>query len=237
MVYQSEKSKFLYDTFARQIGAEDLQKQIRRTVKGEAVPQQQIDMILTAIRAGLYLTDKDCLLELACGNGALSQSFIGSCTAYLGTDISECLIGVAKTHFEALPHIRFEQADALDCLTTLQDPEKYNKLLCYAAFQYFPDPMIIALLETVRRRFPTMARMFIGNLPDLQQAHLFFEQAMPDAALLKSNETPIGIWRTQDEFRALCQAAGWHVSFTRMPEAFYAAAYRYDAALTPATGS
>ena len=235
MEYQSEKSKFLYDTFARKIGSEDLQKQIRRTVKGETIPQQQIDMILSAIREGLHLTDGDCLLELACGNGALSHSFAGSCKAYLGTDVSEYLIEVAKTNFEKLPNIRFEQNDALDCLRTLQDPEKYNKILCYAAFQYFPDQMIIALFETVRHKFPNMERMFIGNLPDLQRAHLYFNKDMPEHTVLKSNETPIGIWRTQDEFRTLCLAAGWDASFRRMPQTFYAADFRYDVELTPET--
>lgn len=235
MAYQSEKSKFLYDTFARQIGAQDLQKQIRRTVNGETVPHQQIDMILNAIRQGLHLTDEDCLLELACGNGALSQSFVGSCKSYLGVDISECLIEVAKAHFEKLPDIRFEQDDALDCLSSLQNPEKYNKLMCYAAFQYFPDAMIIDLLRVVHDRFPNMTRMFIGNLPDWQQAHLFFEKDTPEHAVLKSNETPIGIWRTQDEFQALCRASGWEASFSRMPEEFYAAKYRYDVELTPGT--
>ena len=235
MVHQSEKSKLYHENFARQCGAEDLQKQIRRTIKGQVVPPPQIDMIIAAIRKGLHLRDTDCLLELACGNGVLSQSFAGSCNTYLGTDISKFLIDVSKTHFESPPHICFEQTDALECVSTLPDSEKYNKLLCYAAFQYFPNLMITDLLKTIRRRFPKMERMFIGNLPDLQQASVFFETKILDTIVLKSDETPTGIWRTRKEFQALCQAAGWRVSFTQMPQEFYASAYRYDAELTPET--
>lgn len=231
MGYQSKKSKFLYDRFARQNGSNDLQKQVRRTIKGETISEPMIDMILDAIRQGLRLTDQDCLLELACGNGALSQSFAGSCKTYLGTDISEFLIEQAKAHFEKLPGIRFEQKDALDCLNTLPNPQQYNKLLCYAAFQYFPDAMIVAMLKTAHKRFPNLARMFIGNIPDLQKAHLFYENAMPKPAELKSDETPIGIWRTPDEFQELCLTAGWMPHFTKMPEAFYASQYRYDVIL------
>jgi cyclopropane fatty-acyl-phospholipid synthase-like methyltransferase len=231
MGYQSEKSKFYHDRFARELGSKDLQKQIRRTIKGETIPEPMIDMILDAIRQGLLLTEQDCLLELACGNGALSQSFAGSCKAYLGTDISEFLIEQAKAYFEKPPGIRFEQKDALDCLNSLPSPQQYNKLLCYAAFQYFPDAMIIAMLKTARKRFPNMTRVFIGNLPDLQTAHLFYKNAMPKPAELKSDETPIGIWRTPDEFQGLCLTAGWMPRFTKMPEAFYASAYRYDVIL------
>lgn len=233
MTGQSEASKFLYDEFARQIGNVNLQKQVRRTIRGETIPQEQIDMILTAIRDGLDLKAEDSLLEIACGNGALSQSFMAQCAAYLGTDISKYLIDVAKKHFESPPRIRFEQAEAITCLEGLSDPRTYNKLLCYAAVQYFPDQMVVALLQIIQRRLPTMTRLFFGNLPDLEQAQLFFENSLPERAVLKSDETPIGIWRTQKEFRALCKDGGWDVSFQRMPEAFYASSYRYDAILTP----
>lgn len=232
MSYQSEKSQFLYDRFARQHDSGDLHRQVWRTVKGMPIPDDQIDMIVAAIRDGLLLRSEDRLLELACGNGALSQHLIGLCTEYEGIDISDYLIDVAKTHFENEPEVTFKCRDALSHVVEAEVPGRFTRMLCYAAFQYFPDPMIVELLNILHRRFVNIDRIFIGNLPDLQNAKAFFGDVLPGQGLLKSNETPTGIWRTQDAFRALCEAAGWRVDFGRMPAAFYASSYRYDAVLT-----
>lgn len=232
MAYQSEKSKLLYDDHARQAGATDLHRQVWRSVEGKPIPERQIQMIVSAILEGLALGPDDHLLEMACGNGALSQHLIGKCAGYIGIDISECLIDVAKQHFEAAPKIRFEQGDALEFVENIDEPDLFSRMLCYAAFQYFPDAMIIEILSVLRQRFVGIDRIFIGNVPDLEHARLFFKDGMPDADVLRSNETPIGIWRSQDEFRTLCENAGWAAEFSRMPDGFYASAYRFDAVLT-----
>ncbi|MEM8571457.1 MAG: class I SAM-dependent methyltransferase [Pseudomonadota bacterium] len=205
---------------------------MRRTIKGEPLPQSQIDMILRAISTGLALRKTDTLLELACGNAALAQSYITSCQAYLGIDISPTLIAVAKTSFEAPPEIVFRCADVLDVLGAEPSPERFTKVLCYAAIQYFPDEMIVEILTGLHREFPNVARIFLGNLPDLERAGAFFGDALPPVDDLRSNETPIGIWRSQTEMGLLCDHSGWDAQFSRMPDPFYAASYRYDITLT-----
>lgn len=228
---QSDKSKALYDAHARLTGTDDLHLQVWRSVNGKPIGEDQIGLIVSAIECGLQLDAESRLIEIACGNGAISQHFIEKCECYVGVDVSECLISVAKERFETPPRIRFFQGDALDFLRRGAQPKIYNRMLCYAALQYFPDEMVVSLLDLLRRRFINVSRVFIGNMPDIERASLFFGGEMPKRDTLESNETPIGIWRSQDQVRALCEAAGWRAFFSRMPGAFYASAYRFDAVL------
>ena len=92
--------KFNYDTHARTCAPDDFLGQTRRTVQGVPLPAEQINMIVEAVNFGLGLKSDDVLLELACGNGALSQFLFNSCKEYIGIDVSEYLISIAKKNFE-----------------------------------------------------------------------------------------------------------------------------------------
>src|ERR1700730_11993251 len=61
-----------HDTHARSVAADAYWKQIRRTVNGEPVDEAQIGLIVNAITDALSLRRDDLVLDLACGNGALS---------------------------------------------------------------------------------------------------------------------------------------------------------------------
>lgn len=228
---QSHKSKTLYDEYARKVGADNLHQQVWRTINGKPICQGQVDMIVTALNEGLDLRADSYLLELACGNGALSQYLFDRCTGYVGVDISECLINVAKERFRDRPFARFVCDDVHNFVLQEDRPEMFNRVLCYAAFQYFPDGMIVNLLKTLYARFLHVDQILIGNIPDLEQAARLFGDNLPDHATLKSNETPIGIWRSQDEIHGICSLAGWDTSFRKMPREFYASTYRFDAIL------
>lgn len=78
---------------------EDFWVQVKRTVKGQPVSQDQIDMIVSAMTAALDLSPDDILLDLGCGNGALTTYFFHRCRGGLGVDFSEFLISVARRNF------------------------------------------------------------------------------------------------------------------------------------------
>ncbi len=78
--------KFDHDAYARSREADDFWGQIRRTVQGVPVSDDQIALIVDTIREALRLGPDDTLLDIACGNGALSQLLFGSCARYLGVD-------------------------------------------------------------------------------------------------------------------------------------------------------
>src|SRR5690242_18345517 len=126
--------KLDYDAWARLVPADDLWGQVRRTVRGKPLPDEQIRMIVDTIVARLALEPADTLLDLACGNGALAQLLFPSCGHYLGSDLSEYLISVAKSRFESAPRRRFLQAAAAEHVGTEAEPQRFTKALCYGSF-------------------------------------------------------------------------------------------------------
>lgn len=214
---------------------DDFWGQIRRTVNGRPVPEEQIRMILDAAGTGLDLRPGDALLDLACGNGALSSRFFSSCSHFLGVDSSEYLISVAKKHFERAPGYRFTLQDVADYVRLEPHPERFTKALCYGSFSYFSADSAEAFLRLLAGRFARIDRLFIGNLPDRERLSSFYVSSRASEEELIDPRSQIGIWRTRDEFRALARACGWSAEFSVMPETFYAAHYRYDALLTRPT--
>lgn len=222
--------KFDHDEYAKTRAPDDFWGQVRRTVQGVPVSDEQIKLIVDTIRSALELTPEDALLDIACGNGALSHLLFDSCTEYLGVDLSEHLISVAKTNFETLPHYRFLQQGAAEYVRSETGPEKFTKVLCYGSFPYFPADDAAEVLRTVFEKFGNVRKMFIGNLPDRDRAEDFYKK-QPNPAELMDCFSQIGIWRTRGDFEKLANGAGWKVRFSTMPEGFYASYYRYDALL------
>jgi len=228
---ESRNGDYLHKEYPKTRAADDFWGQVSRTVKGVAVSQENIDMIVQAIRNGLAFSPDDVLLDIGCGNGALSQYFFDECVQFHGVDFSEYLIEVAKSNFERKPTHLFTETDAVEYIKTESKTEKFTKALCYGAFTYFSFANAERLLAGIAKRFPNVSLFFVGNLPDKDRADLFFPEEKVYSCLLDEPDSPIGIWRTQEEFRALARRTGWDLEFSVMPDNFYSAHYRYDALL------
>lgn len=232
---QNEKTlhpKFDYDEYARTCASDDFLGQIRRTVQGKPVSDDQVNMIIEAIKSKLELKHDDILLELACGNGYLSRSLFDSCEEYMGVDLSEYLISVARKNFEILPHYRFAMQGAADYVRHEPRPERFTKVLCYASFSYFSASDASEVLHALFEKFSNVQTVLIGNLPDKDRAKKFFKDRQTSANELSDSSTAIGTWRTQSEFEQLAGDAGWEVKFSSMPAEFFGSYYRYDALLS-----
>lgn len=232
---QSDKpiyKKFDHNEHAKSRAPDDFWGQIRRTVQGEPVSDEQIKMIVDAIQAALRLKPDDKLLDLACGNGALSRLLFDSITEYQGVDFSEHLISVAKKNFEKLPGYRFVTQGAAEYVRQEAHPEKFTKVLCYGSFSYFPAADAAEVLRTLFDKFTNVQSVFIGNLPDKDRATAFYKEKQVSTEEMADHESQIGIWRTQNEFAQLAGDAGWKTKFSVMPAEYYAGYYRYDVLLS-----
>lgn len=220
-----------FKEYPKTLPAKDYWGQVKRTVNGQPVSEEQIEMIVRAICANLALEHdgKDVLLDLGCGNGALSQLLFDRVSAFFGVDYSEFLISVAQRDFQKSPAFRFAVGDVMAYLQSEQEPERFTKVLCYGCFSYFPAAE--AVLTTLNQRFPQVSHVFIGNLPDKERAHLFYRNGLPGAEEMADHGSKIGIWRTQEEFKALATRSGWEAHIHIMPKEFYASHYRYDVTL------
>jgi SAM-dependent methyltransferase len=224
--------RFDHDEHARSCAPDDFLGQTRRTVQGKPVPQEQIDMIVNAVRTKLDIREDDTLLELACGNGYVSRLLFDSCREYLGVDFSEYLISVAKQHFERPPYYLFKMQGAAEYTREEPHPDRFTKALCYASFCYFPKPDAVETLHKLHDRFTNLKKVLIGNLPDRSRASDFYKNHTPNEMELADWSTAIGTWHTPQEFTHMAEDAGWKVQISTMPPEFFSSYYRFDALLT-----
>jgi cyclopropane fatty-acyl-phospholipid synthase-like methyltransferase len=218
--------------YHRTLDRDDLWRQVRRTVNGKPVSEEQIAMIVQAIRIKLQLRGDDIMLDLACGNGALASYLIDDCAMIHGVDLSEYLIGVADSQF-AVPHrTTFLVDDAAHYIENEPDPARFTKVLCYGSFSYFSEADAVRVLTGLARRFVKVERVFVGNLPDARRADRFYPTGKDYCKELRDHSAPIGMWRSESELRNLASMTGWNLEISIMPSDFYAAHYRFDAVLT-----
>lgn len=224
-----------YDTQAGSRLRTESREQASRTVHGRPVPDKQIDLIVAAVVAALGLGPADVLLDLACGNGALSDRLFECCAGGIGVDASEYLVGVAQECF-ATPTRRYAMADVADWVEAEADPGRFTKAVCYGSFSHLSDDTAARMLRALQRRFPRVSRVLLGNLPDPARASRFHGAPgeagsrvgrRPD---LRAPASDLGVWRDEAEITTLA-GPGWQVATQPMPPEFLDAHYRYDAIL------
>jgi len=225
-------SKYIHKIHPTLCDPKDFWGQIKRTVNGKAVSEDQIQMIINAIKSNLLINKNDKLLDLGCGNGALANYMFNDINSYLGVDFSAPLLKVANDNFRKEPNFIFSESDICEFVTSDLGANKYTKVLIYGCFSYLTKENSHQLLLNLVSKYKNLERVFIGNLPDKNKAPLFFKDNPYDEKLLSDSESPIGIWRTKDEFIELCNQTGWEIKFHCMPDNFYSHHYRYDVTLT-----
>jgi cyclopropane fatty-acyl-phospholipid synthase-like methyltransferase len=228
---KQNNADWLYKEYPKTCAPDDFWGQVKRTVKGQAFSPDQINMIVHAICDRLHFVKTDILLDLGCGNGALSKYFFPFCTGVLGVDHSQCLISIAKKNFEQEPYYIFFESDMLAYVRSENEPHRFTKVLCYGAFQYLADNIAKTVLALINQRFANVSSILIGNLPDKDKIDAFYPPEIDYSNLVNDHSSPLGIWRTKNEFDDLAQETGWETEFRIMPDEFCAAHYRYDAIL------
>ena len=211
---------------------DDFWGQVRRTVQGKPIPQEQIDIIYLMVRQALQFQRNDILLDIACGNGRLGSEFFLEVQGYHGIDISPSLIDIAKSNFESLPHFSFEEIDATSYCTQEINPQRFTKVLFFGAFSYLPEAEALSVLSLLRTRFTSLKAVFIAPIPDKDCADTFF-YTPGENRQLDDHTTAIGRWFAQADFLHLAHESGWNVVFPTLPEIFYQKHYRFNALLTP----
>ncbi len=209
----------------------DFWGQVKRSVDGKPISNSQIIMIENAVDKGLKLSKSDKVLDIGCGNGALSALFFKKINKLVGVDFSEYLIGVAKENFEMKPDYTFHLADAYEFIVNYEHKEHITKVLCYGTFAYFDFQVAKKMLRFLNESYKNVSRVYIGNLPNKDKAENFYYKDIDYTEQIDDAESPIGIWRSEDEMKELAADCGWGINFHKMPKTFQGSHYRYDVIL------
>lgn len=221
-----------YNEHSKNCSPDDFWGQVKRSVDGVPVSQDQIDMIISTVVAGLALNKQDVLLDLCCGNGALSTVLFKHCKGGLGVDFSEHLISVANANFAAPPDQTYILRDVVEFCENPVTPDIFSKAICYGAFAFIEHARAEVLLRSLAKNFPNIERVFIGECPDKEFIADFYGDRPFVPGTENDSGSPIGIWRTQEEFISLAERCGWRATIQKMPEKYFAAYYRYDVILS-----
>jgi len=218
--------KWDYQEYPKTLAEDDLWGQVRRTVMGKPVSEEQISLMIHAISEGLDLQSQDTLLDIGCGNGALSSRLFSLLDHFIGVDASPYLIEIGQKYFSSKQH-QFICNDALSYLQGVNLPD-IDKVLCFAVFSYLSDEQGELLLGTLHEKFPRLNKIFLGNLPDRERAHLFFSNQEVTEEILHTPHSQIGVWRTVEQLKAMAERTGWCARVQYMPPEFYQAHYRFN---------
>jgi SAM-dependent methyltransferase len=230
-VRPADFSKWDYQEYPKTLSRDDFWGQSRRTIMGRRISEAEVAELIAHIRDVLELGPGDVLLDLGCGNGALSSGLFDGCAGYTGVDLSAYLVEIAKEYFERPPAYVFLHGDVADFAESVERPESFTKILCFAVLQYLPPDTVDAVIRAVSGRFPSARRLVLGNLPDRERAGRFFRDGDGEGHL-DEHQSQIGRWWSSEEIGALAKGFGWEVATSRMPGDFFNAGYRFDAILT-----
>lgn len=216
-----------YTQRARQFKRDEFWKQVRRTIDGQEVSDDQIQLIVDQINNGLKVEDNDRLVDIGCGNGALTKLVATKKCLVYGIDPSHYLIEIAKEFFQNEKQT-YEVGYANDD-STFTELRLSNKCLIYGVSSYLEDEMVAEILCEFFTS--TQKIMFIGAVRDLEHRTNFYT-----AKNLKippnTSDTTMGIWRQKRFFYELARKNNLDIKILKMPKAFYASEYYYDVVLT-----
>lgn len=177
------------------------------------------------------LNPNDKLLDVCCGNGALSWLLAQNVGEFTGVDLSAKQIERARQMY---PEGNWQQL-AAENLGALN--KRYNKITLNFSFQYFTsNRQAMAVLRAMRLCASDDAQLLITDIPDVNFWHLYYPNTKSRLRWLFQKLTgkeSMGKFWQQQKLAELCQKAGFEAVFIQQPDHFPYAWYRFDCLLRP----
>ena len=223
--------EYYFKDSPKKFARNDFWRQVNRTIHGEPVDEKQIVMLVQSIIQGLDLKNGDVVLDLCCGNGAITSQIAQISEKCIGVDFSEYLIGIAKEFFELPETCEFYYDDIIEFCSEHQIAS-CTKAYCYGASSYLSNEQISVLLTSLYNNFEGLTQIFIGNCPDKEFKREFFQRRKLPFSEVETTKSAIGIWRNSSTLISIANECGWEAEVSKMPAEYHAAYYKYDLILT-----
>jgi len=211
----------------KQAEAADADEQVGRITRdGKSVAPE---VIASHISSLLDLQPTDYLLDVCCGNGALTALLAEKVAFSTGVDLSPKQIELAKKRYPAGDWYCL----AADQLWQLS--ERYHKINLYFSFQYFThDAEALAVMMALKAVLKPGGRILLGDIPDLTRWAEYYH-SWPSRMRwmwhrLRGKDNMGRFWHQKDMAR-LANQAGLNIRFLAEPAHLPFAWYRFDALL------
>lgn len=201
----------------------DFWRQVRRTINGKPVDENQINLIIEQVCTILCLNKNDNLLDLGCGNGALTTRISPYVSKIHGVDMSDYLIGIANQYF-CSNKLSFE-TNTISVIIDQELLKPYEKCLLYGVSSFLEDDLLEKL---VFKFFEGNGKsILLGNVRDKMFASDFYGDNLCQNSL-EDITSSMGKWRSKIWFSQLAKNGNFSVSFHKMKKEFYASKYYFD---------
>jgi cyclopropane fatty-acyl-phospholipid synthase-like methyltransferase len=220
---------FTYWNSAQQVREKEPLKQVGKTVNGVPITEEQFAVLVEDVRQKLELSPTDAVLDLCCGNGALTFELSKSCERITGIDFSAPLLEVASSHFTA-HGVSYILCDVCHFPAELKKTP-FSKICLYEGLQHLRIKQVRDLMVQIDNLPGPKPLILFGSVPDADRIWAFYDtperRADYEERKLKGTEA-IGHWWERQLLSELMIQHGYETTFLLQHPAMHGAHYRMD---------
>lgn len=180
-----------------------------------------LDWLADYIAELIELKPQHDVLDLCCGNGLITSRLARKVARITGVDYSAALLKQAN-EISAASNIVYREGNAL-ALDEAIGGQRFDRIYCLSAFQYFNDEMARAVLKELRARINPDGRIAILEVPDKGRKSSHMLKVLM-RAIVPANQAPSGAVHTDprpvwSRLAAAARGAATLLRFGRKPDA------------------
>jgi cyclopropane fatty-acyl-phospholipid synthase-like methyltransferase len=223
--------KDFWGKFPKQFAKDEFIKQVGKTVQGQPISKEQLDQLISDLVKKLDLKDDDVVLDLCCGNGLITSAVAEKCQSIVGVDFSKHLIEIARKYHNHI-NTKYLNMSVLDITSEdLQMPKTFTKIYMYEGLQYFQEPQLSHLMQTLLALSSERVIILFAGIPDLGKIREFYdtpERQLEYETRKRQGTEVMGTWWEKSFIRQVCGDYGLQCDFLSQHESSHTAHYRFD---------
>ena len=194
------------------------------------------EQIAEDIKDKVHFESEDVVLDICCGNAALTKIIAKTCKEIHGVDHSRTLINTARAlnRKEKIlnMHLHLQNVMKIDLAF---NEDFFDKSYCYFSFQYFNRRKREQLLAKLSRITQRKGWIFLGDIPDktrmwnyYRSPMQFYREKLSRLVKFKEGECDLGWWVDPKEIINWCQKNRLSASIMPQDKNMPHAHYRFD---------
>ena len=210
---------------------QDKLMQVRRTLHGQPITQDEVAFIRSSLLAALALESEDRVLDLCCGNGLLTLDLAQRARSVVAVDFARPLLASLGEEL-AGSGLRNVTVLCEDAMKADFAAGTFSKVVMAGALQHFSLAQTVTLFSRLATWLAPGGRLLVTDIPDQSRQWAFHDTPERAAAHFRALEagTPIlGTWFSPEWLERLARFAGFsQVQIQTQPPQRSCAGYRLD---------